>query len=131
MSLHPLKKSDQDKRWVKGRIGRSIRIHPEYHLIVTEGTKTEPEYFGAIKNIINNRYRERIHLEVFGEGTNTIGLFERARDYAENDPNGCRHVWVVYDKDDFPEENFDSVVELCKQHSSSDRTYHAIWSNHA
>lgn len=78
MSLHPLKKSDQDKRWVKGRIDRSIRIHPEYHLIVTEGTKTEPEYFGAIKTIINNRYRERIHLEVFGEGTNTIGLFERA-----------------------------------------------------
>ena len=49
MSLKPPKKSDMGKSWMKGRQDRVKRIQPEYHLIVTEGTKTEPAYFEAIK----------------------------------------------------------------------------------
>ena len=106
MSLHPLKKSDLSKSWMQKRADRPKKIQPEYHLIVTEGTKTEPEYFTAIKNLINQHYSERIHLEICGKGENTITLFESAKQLAENDPNGCKHVWVVYDKDDFPAEHF-------------------------
>ena len=64
---------------MKKKPDRSIKIHPEYHLIVTEGTNTEPAYFGAIKDIINKRYPEKIHLDVSGEGDNTINLFEKAK----------------------------------------------------
>ena len=39
MSLKPFKKSDLEKGWMKKRRDRKIRIQPEYHLIVTEGTK--------------------------------------------------------------------------------------------
>ena len=56
MSLHPLKKSDMGKVWMQRRVDRSKKIQPEYHLIVTEGTKTEPEYFNAIKELINHQY---------------------------------------------------------------------------
>ena len=63
MSLHPKKKSDMGKEWMQKRLDRSKKIHPEYHLIITEGTKTEPEYFNTIKEKINQNYSERIHLE--------------------------------------------------------------------
>ena len=55
LSLKPPKKSDLDKKWMKKRLDRAIKIQPEYHLIVTEGTDTEPEYFGSIKDVINKK----------------------------------------------------------------------------
>ena len=61
---------------------REIKIRPEYHLIVTEGTDTEPAYFGAIQAIINKQYPERIQLKVFGVGDNTVSLFEKAKQLA-------------------------------------------------
>ena len=39
MSLKPLKKTDMNKSWMKKRRDTQIKIQPEYHLIVTEGTK--------------------------------------------------------------------------------------------
>ena len=42
MSLKPPKKSDLGKSWMKPRRDKNILIRPEYHLIVTEGTETEP-----------------------------------------------------------------------------------------
>lgn len=53
LSLKPPKKSDLNKAWMKKKLDREIKIHPEYHLIVSEGTDTEPAYFGAIRDIIN------------------------------------------------------------------------------
>ena len=44
MSLKPPKKSDLNKSWMKQKPDRAIKIQPEYHLIVTEGTDTEPSY---------------------------------------------------------------------------------------
>lgn len=129
MSLKPLKKSDLGKDWLQKRRDVRKNIHPEYHLIVTEGTKTEPQYFYAIKKRINESYNERIQLEVFGEGDNTISLFEKAKKRAEENPNGYKHIWVVYDTDDFPKDKIDVVPELCKNHSTGERQYHAVWSN--
>ena len=55
LSLKPPKKSDLNKAWMKKKPSREIKIHPEYHLTVSEGTDTEPAYFGAIRDIINKR----------------------------------------------------------------------------
>ena len=79
LSLKPPKKSDLDKKWMKKRLDRAIKIQPEYHLIVTEGTDTEPEYFGSIKEVINKKYPEKIKLDVYGEGDNTISLFRKRK----------------------------------------------------
>lgn len=129
MSSKPQKKSDLDKRWTRPRRDKAILIQPEYHLIVTEGTKTEPQYFQSIKDIINRKYRDRIRLDISGEGLNTISLFETAKSKAARNPNIYRHVWVVYDTDDFPAENVNRTAELCEQNSNDETTYHAIWSN--
>ena len=40
-------------------------ISPEYHLIVSEGTKTEPKYFEKIKETIDAKYRDRIHRDEY------------------------------------------------------------------
>lgn len=129
MSLKPPKKSDLNKLWMKPKPDREMKIQPEYHLIVSEGTDTEPAYFEAIRDIINSRYRKKIQLEVAGEGDNTINLFWKAKQRASDSANGFRHVWVVYDTDDFPAEHIDRVVELCKENSTEEMEYHAVWSN--
>ena len=129
MSLKPPKKSDLNKSWMKKKPDRAIKIHPEYHLIVTEGTNTEPAYFGAVKEIINKRYPEKIHLDVSGDGDNTISLFGRAKFLAGNNSNVYKHVWIVYDTDDFPADYIDRVLQLCVENSTEETTFHAIWSN--
>ena len=90
MSLKPPKKSDLGKSWMKNRRDKARMIQPEYHLIASEGTETEPQYFGAM----------------------------------------FKHVWIVYDTDDFPAENIDMVAQLCEEYSTQGETiYHAVWSN--
>lgn len=129
MSLKPPKKSDLNKAWMKTKPDRAIRIRPEYHLIVTEGTDTEPAYFGTIKEIINKKYPEKIQLDVSGEGDNTISLFEKAKNLVSYSSNVYKHVWVVYDTDDFPAAHIDRVLELCDENSTEETKFHAIWSN--
>lgn len=129
MSLKPPKKSDLNKSWMKPKPDRGVKIQPEYHLIVSEGTNTEPAYFEAVRDIINRDFQRKIQLEVVGAGENTINLFWKAKQKAMDNANGFRHVWVVYDTDDFPSEYTDLVVQLCRENSTEDTEYHAVWSN--
>lgn len=129
MSLKPPKKSDRNKSWMQPRRDRAKKIRPEYHLIVTEGTDTEPAYFAAIRDIINQKYEHRVRLEIFGEGDNTLNLLKKACERASKSPNIYRHVWVVYDTDDFPPKHIDAVVHACRDYSTEETEYHAIWSN--
>ena len=130
MSLKPPKKSDLGKSWMKDRRDKARMIQPEYHLIASEGTETEPQYFGAIQKIINTKYRDRIQLKVEGIGDNTVNLLMKVRQYVQNYGIVFKHVWIVYDTDDFPAENIDVVAQLCKEYSAQGETiYHAVWSN--
>lgn len=129
MSLKPTKFSDSEKGWMQKRRDSRRMIRPEYHLIVTEGTKTEPKYFRAIKDIINQKYKERIQLDIFGEGKGTLNLLKEAQKRAANNPNGYKHVWIVFDTDDFPAEDVDAMEPECEKLSNDEITYHAIWSN--
>jgi hypothetical protein len=114
---------------MKARRDAQKKIQPEYHLIVTEGTSTEPEYFNAMKNVINRRYSDRIQLAVYGTGNNTLGLLKKALRLVDSFANGYKHVWVVFDTDDFPAENINRTVHLCELYSTEETTYHALWSN--
>jgi len=129
MSLKPPKKSDLDKNWMKPRLDRHKKIQPEYHLIITEGTDTEPAYFGAMKNVINSTYPDRIQLTIHGAGDNTLSLFQKAKQMASASANGYKHVWVVYDTDDFPADHINKTAQLCIDESNEETTYHAVWSN--
>lgn len=129
MSLKPLKKSDLEKEWMKPHRSKKILIHPEYHLIVTEGTKTEPNYFRAIQEQINQRYPGKIQLDIHGQGDNTVNLFDQACAYVKSSPNTYKHVWVVYDIDDFPPDRINLTAELCQRSSTEETIYHPLWSN--
>lgn len=129
MSLKPPKKSDSKKTWIQPRRDRAKIMQPEYHLIISEGEKTEPAYFNAICDAINEQYKNRIHLEVYGEGDNTLGLLNAAQKRVGSSPNFYRHVWVIYDTDDFPVQHINATAERCESLSTEDIIYHAIWSN--
>lgn len=133
MSMKPRKKSDSNKKWMSDRRDRRITIAPEYHLIVTEGTKTEPQYFEGLKEDINRLYRGRISIviEGVGQGANTLTLLERAQKIAEKGPDKYKHIWLAYDKDDFPKDDFDNTFFKCKSLSGNGSSviYHALWSN--
>lgn len=122
MSLKPVKKSDQGKSWLQPRRDRHKMIQPEYHLIVTEGTETEPPYFNAMASIINKRYPDKIKVTVAGKGDNTLRLYSKAKELAEKSANGYRHVWVVFDTDDFPASHIDETARLCETDSNNETT---------
>ena len=129
MSKKAPKKTDMGKAWIRPRRDARQMIAPEYHLIITEGTDTEPLYFQRIKEIIDARYRNRIHLGFVGKGDNTLNLFLRAQKDVSRSSNIYKHVWLVYDKDDFPPEHFDRTADLCDAASTEETHYHAVWSN--
>ena len=64
-----------------------------------------------------------------GQGDNTVNLFDKAKQLVRENPNGYKHVWIIYDTDDFPKDKIDVVPVLCENESNSDCKYHAIWSN--
>lgn len=129
--MKPDKKSDSQKKWMKGRRDRRIKIAPEYHLIVTEGTKTEPQYFNGLTRDINHLYKGRISIITEGVGQGTLNLLEYAQKIVEKEPDKYKHVWLVYDKDDFPKDDFDNTYFKCKSLSKNGDSvvYHALWSN--
>ena len=64
MSRKPPKKSNMGKSWMKPRRDSRQMISPEYHLIVSEGTKTEPKYFRE-RSINNQLYEGQVSLPSF------------------------------------------------------------------
>ncbi len=133
MSNKPIKKSDADKGWMKKRRDKSRMISPEYHLIVTEGTKTEPNYFDKLKEEINQKYKGYISIEIngVGQGYNTLTLLDTAQKIVRESPTQFKHIWLVYDKDDFPKDDFDNTYLKCESltKQSDSVIYHALWSN--
>lgn len=80
-----------------------------------------------MKDIINSTYPDRINLKVEGIGDNT--LFQDAKKLVATSANGYKHVWVVFDTDDFPADHINKTAQYCVEESTEDTIYHAIWSN--
>lgn len=101
-NLHWMKKRQKAKRESK-----KIREYKDSILIVCEGEKTEPNYFESFPN-------SNVKVKVIGTGRNTHSLLEAAiekwKEYAEMG-NFYEKLWCVFDKDDFPMENFHKAFE--------------------
>ena len=82
MSLKPPKHSEM--KWPDKRESKKRKISLDYNLIVTEGTKTEPQYFEALKENINRNERNRIQLEIIGSGKNTRVM------------SGSFMIWMIF-----------------------------------
>lgn len=136
MTLRPPKHSDRKKlqekmHQQKKKIEQKHQL-PPYILIVSEGIKTEPFYLKGFVKKINERYKsitKEEHIEVIGTGRNTVGLLE----YVENNIRGgewsrFERFWLVYDKDDFPFDNFDNA-QFSAENRKEKNKFHVAWSN--
>ena len=65
-------------------------------LIVCEGERTEPDYFRQF----------RVAKNVRGEAMNTLSLVRRTIEIRE-EAGPFDHVWIVFDLDSFPHQDFD------------------------
>ncbi len=77
-------------------------------LIVCEGTKTEPNYFEAFAE--KQQGVIVYDIEVKGLGRGTKDVVEKA--IALKNRNNYDRVWAVFDKDDFPAEDFNAAIVM-------------------
>jgi len=83
-------------------------------LIVCEGEKTEPNYF--------RKFPEKPEvfdsIDIHGTGYNTVSLVNEAirlKNEAEKRKEPYIEVWCVFDKDDFPIEQFKNAIILARK----------------
>jgi hypothetical protein len=142
MSNKPLKISDQKK--LNGIMRRkrkkieSIHELPPYTVIFSEGTKTEPLYIKGMAKAINNTYAaygQRDRITVVGTGRNTQGLLRYAQNEVKQKYPDSQIIYLMYDKDDFPPDNFDNTqfsAERMRGKAENKRVkqeYRVAWSN--
>ncbi len=135
MSNKPLKASDSKKLKdlfaKKQKAIETTHMCPEYMYIICEGTKTEPNYFYGLVDEINRKYYRYVsdnRIKVEGTGKNTKGLLEYAREVVKKRCPEAKSVWLVYDKDDFPYDNFDNT-QFSAENRHDKVKYHVAWSN--
>jgi len=97
------------KRFEREEKKRNIETRNKlvYFLIVCEGEKTEPNYFKAFEKELP---RGTVELKIDGTGRNTLGLVEYAITQRDRSYRKYDRVWAVFDKDDFPDENFNNAI---------------------
>ena len=105
---------------------KSKRQAPANNLIVCEGKKTEPNYFNGLKRKINEKYGNKVdvlipNIDVKGTGMNTTSLVKYTQKTVNHANKVYGQVWVVFDKDDYNDEQFDSAIDNCN--------YNVDWSN--
>lgn len=116
--VKPVKVSDRKTPWFQRNFNRKMKIRParERILIVCEGERTEPNYFKAIGSTLPPHV---VELKVEGPGMNTISLVREAIRLRDKEIDSSRpydQTWAVFDKDDFPADDFDNAITMCKQH---------------
>lgn len=79
-------------------------------LIVCEGEKTEPNYFRAFP--VN---KEVVEIDIEGTGTNTLSLVQKAVELKNRSSYRYNQVWCVFDRDDFPLDNFNKAFSLANK----------------
>ncbi len=105
---------------------KSKKLAPANYLIVCEGKQTEPNYFNGLKKKINEKYGNKIdvlipQIEVKGMGKNTKDLVKYTSKFVNYSNKEYGKIWVVFDKDDYNDEQFDNAIVNCD--------YNVAWSN--
>lgn len=118
------------KDWRSGkREGRSRMVQMTRHLVVAEGKETEPRYFEGVRAALGTANERKVAVVVKGTGKHTLDLLDFAVEHCRYAPETFDHVWLVFDKDDFPACDFDAMERKCAELSDGSRTFHALWSN--
>ena len=100
----------------------SLRAVKQTFLIVCEGEVTEPEYFNSFRLTSAN-------VKAIGKGMNTISLVKEAiaiRDIEKRRNRNYDQCWVVFDKDDFTDGDFNAAIQMAQANG-----FHVAYSNQA
>ena len=105
---------------------KSKKFAPANYLIVCEGIQTEPNYFKGLKKKINDKYGNKVdvlipEIDIKGTGRNTTDLVNYTNKFVNYANKKYGQVWVVFDKDDYNNEQFDKAIKMCD--------YNVAWSN--
>lgn len=116
----------RDKQYSRKSKLQSKRLAPANYLIVCEGVETEPNYFDGLRKRINDKYGSKVdvlipNIEIKGTGENTTALVKYTDRFVNYANKKYGQVWVVFDKDDYKDEQFDKAIKLCE--------YNVAWSN--
>jgi hypothetical protein len=111
------------KRFTRSSVKRKPREIKVFFLIVCEGAKTEPNYFDKFKGKFGNVILE---IDCEGKGYNTLKVVEEAIKIRDKNPNKYNRVWAVFDKDSFPDNDFNSAIQKAKANNIG-----CAWSNEA
>ncbi len=120
-------KFDKRRKRLKERRYGYKEQNANSYLIITEGTKTEPNYFNGIKKIIMEKRGGNISIqtpEIFveGKGSSTSKLVEITDEIVKNSKIMYQNIWIVFDKDNF--DDFDDAIIM-----AHNRDYKVAWSN--
>lgn len=88
-----------------------VREVKQTFLIICEGMNTEPDYFNAFRLTSAN-------VKAIGQGMGTVALVQKAINIKIQEKQKGRiynQNWVVFDKDDFPEADFNAALLLARQ----------------
>lgn len=116
------KKAKKDHRKSSLSRRQGVREIKQSFLIVCEGEKTEPDYFKAFRMTAAT-------VKAVGQAMNTMTLVNKAISIREADRQKKRvydQCWVVFDKDDFPANDFNQAIKLAEKNG-----FHVAYSNQA
>ena len=126
------KKAGMEK-WKKKRRQEYLEMKQYRYYIFCEGQQTEPLYFAAFKKLIeeNPIYKEMVLIEIEPCQAETMRVIGMAEDYVKKNKIKKGQIWCVYDKDSFPPERFNGVVERAESlnKENPELQYCTAWSN--
>ena len=111
-----------ERRYARQAQRRKTRMIVCKILIVSEGTKTEPNYFKSFRTF--NRGTVVYDIEVKGEADNTINVVDKAIELKNKGEYDS--VWAVFDRDSFPANNFNDAITKAESNGIG-----CAWSNEA
>lgn len=119
--------------WKKKRRQEHMEQKLYRYYIFCEGQQTEPAYFAGFKKLIeeNPVYKDMVLIEIEPCQAETMRVIGMAENYVKNNKIKKGQIWCVYDKDSFPAEHFNGVVERAEKlnKENPDLQYHTAWSN--
>lgn len=126
------KKAGMEK-WKKKRRQEYLEMKEYRYYIFCEGQQTEPLYFAGFKKLIeeNPVYKDMVLIEIEPCQAETMRVIGMAEDYVKKNKIKKGQIWCVYDKDSFPAEHFNGVVERAEKlnKENPELQYHTAWSN--
>ena len=119
----------RSKKFHRTKRGRKQDSRPQRYriLIITEGEKTEPNYFNDLAKDLPHSLINLLTIKVEGIGQGANAIIREAKKTIQNKrPVIFDEVWLVFDKDQIPNNDFNSIIINAQKENLQ-----TAWSNEA